>query len=206
MCSIPVRAVHSGRSRLRGARGASHDGEEPRPDTPLHRQSWSVRPCAPERNDGEIVGGARAPSPLAVCEVNLLPAFQIRVDGKTKRRTSMKFANTKGVNRWTLSCPSSSASPSTTQWTKRNKKCWMGRHCLRFRAMCTSCRAPSGRVICTTWWERNCGLWLAYNCTRGRRDVGIRTEGVLLQRSIFKSSGPAQQLCAHIGSVGFVYP
>ena len=37
------------------------------------------RTRVPERNDGETVGGARAPSPLAVCQVHLLPAFQIHV-------------------------------------------------------------------------------------------------------------------------------
>ena len=68
---------HSGRSRLRGARST-------RPRETLMRHS------SPSR-------GGRAPSPFAVCQVHLFPAFRIR-----------------GANRRTLSCPFFSASQFTT--------------------------------------------------------------------------------------------
>ena len=99
-----------------------------------------------------------------MAKVLMVPAFHLLlpfgpfipnvpdVCGKTKRGTFMEFANTKGANRGTLSCPSS-ASPS--------------RNCLRSWMTCALCRTLTRHLYHLVGEQ----LWSVAG-------IGIRMEGV----------------------------
>ena len=114
--------------------------------------------------------------------LQLLPAFQTRV---ARRGTSMKFASTKGANRGTLSCPPlQPRHPQRTDRGQTRNVGWGGIVCVfRRRVHCVGplADAPSvqfggGEVVVG---GRHA---IAHG---GRRDVGIRMEGVLPTRSIW---------------------